>query len=222
MGSKTQHDASPKIVQLCLDIIRPYLQGDGKFTKDEIPETRYCLMSTSDNYYTGRGSYGQFVPILKMTNGFFFYCSMVFREIKRKKILKGISLQFFDESKLLFRAEWDNKDFLNTGDAVHSQPHWHLDAKGEIKKDQVARTFSEFQTMRQFENASNTAQEETTHINIGRMHFFMSLDTNKKVEQAYYQDLTDDKQLTQWLSQSLKSVDYELRFISKKKFNMSF
>lgn len=215
MGSKTQNDASPKIVQLCLDIIRPYLQGDGKFTKDEIPETRYCLMSTYGNYCTGRGSHGQSVPILKMTNGFFIYCSMVFREVNRKKILKGISLQFFDESKLLFRAEWDNKDFLNIGDAVHSQPHWHLDAKGEIKKGQVARTFSEYQTMSRFDNTSNMTQEETKHINMGRMHFFMSLETNK-VEQAYYQDLTDDKRLTQWLSQCLKSVDYELRFISTK------
>lgn len=215
MGSKIQNDASPKIVQLCLDIIRPYLQSDGIFTKDKIREARYYLKSTGGYYYTGIGSHGQSVPILKMTNGFFIYCSMVFREVKRKKVLKGISLQFYDESKLLFRAEWDNKDFLNDEDAVHSQPHWHLDAKGEIRKGQVASSFSEYQAMSRFENASNMTQEETKHINMGRMHFFMSLETNK-VEQVYYQDLTDDKRLTQWLSQCLKFVDYELRFVSTK------
>jgi hypothetical protein len=75
MGSKTQNDASPKIVQLCLDIIRPYLQSDGMFTKDKIREARYYLMSTSGNYCMGKGSHGQSVPIMKMTNGFFIYSS---------------------------------------------------------------------------------------------------------------------------------------------------
>lgn len=213
MGNKAKMDDSPKVVQLCLNIIRHYLQDNCIFTKDENPEIVYYLMNTaSDNYRIGIGSHGQSLPILKMINGFFIYCSMTFKKSKKKMVLKGISLQFFDENKLLFRAEWDNRDFLKIGSDTHSQPHWHLDAKIEMKKIQVPKTFSEYQTLSRFENPSSI-QNETKNIQMGRMHFFMSLDTNKS-EQASYIDLTDDKKLTQWLSQCLNLVDYELRFIN--------
>lgn len=209
MGKSTRTN-DPKQVQLCLDIIRPYLKYEGVFIKNETLNISYSLTYTKGNWNTRIGSHRQSVPIVELNNGFYLHCSISFKEDKKKKILKGISLQFFDEHRLLFRAEWDNRDFLEDKDKPHAQPHWHFDAKGEIKKAQTAKTFTDFQNVTQFDGLLPLAQDEYRQIKLERLHLFMTLGESSKCDTSY-EDLTNDSALRKWLSQCMKQVDYELK-----------
>ena len=215
MVKESQNNYLPKFVQFCWDIIRPYLKYEGKFKKNETLEIAYSLTNTTGNWSTRIGSHGQSVPIVVLNNGFYLHCSISFKEVKREKILKGISLQFFDEQRLLFRAEWDNRDFLEGKDKPHSQPHWHFDAKGEIKKVQTTKTFTDFQNVSQFDGSLPLDQDEFRQIKLERLHLFMTLEDGQKCDTSY-KDLTNIIELKQWLSQCMKQVDYELKFISDK------
>lgn len=215
MGKSTR-TKDPKQVQLCLDIIRSYLAEDGcKFTCDPAQDITYSLTPANGYYTTGVSSHGHSVPIMRMKNGFYLYYSMTFIREKRNTVLKGLSLQFFDECRLLFRAEWDNNKFTKQNKKPHSQPHWHFDAKGEIKKVQPAETFDDFLRRPQFDESFTPCQEETRQVKLERLHLFMTLE-NDQLAYTSYKDLTDDRILIQWLSQCLKQVDYELKFISDK------
>lgn len=215
MGNKVKAVHNPKIVQLCLDIFRHYLQNDGVFNKDESSEEKYTLCDKSGNYESRKNSHGLSVPVVKMKNGFFVYCSIGFKNNNKQRVLQSISIQFYDQERILFRAEWDNKAFLREDQKPHPQPHWHLEGMGETQKQTEQSSFADYLKQENF-SSSSVPTKKNVQLNLSRLHFFMELTDNMQ-ENPCYADLTNEKILKRWLSHCLESINDELIFVSTKR-----
>lgn len=83
----------------------------------------FTLMDYANETISFVGAHGTSVPVVKIREGFYLYVSIGYVFIGKIKQLDNVSFQVFDSSRLLFRAEWNEK---RKNDMIHPQPHWHF------------------------------------------------------------------------------------------------
>ena len=181
----------------------------------EINEPDSTILFLSDNYNRkGISAHGKEVPVVLLNNGFCFYGSISYKhQPKKDDLLEGISLQFFFEEKLLFRAELNRKKENTFNDDIeHPQPHWHFHIllerpyqKGNLKSD-----FNFFvQKETQFE------QSIKKEVALSEMHFPMDFNNAYLGSMDFDQKWNEDK-IKDWINMTTQSIMNELDFIKVK------
>lgn len=216
--SKIRSDA--KLLTFCLDTLKDYLSAECAFKENEYSakEKSYYLGTAKGRELTMMNAHSLSVPVVQMKNEFLMACSLTFKKNNRTLDFKGISMQFFDYQKLLFRAEWDNWELKQeekaTGEdlKLHPQPHWHLaDAEGIGITERVSGTFMEHISNFSFKQFEEKMRERTKR-DLGRLHFFMQMDSTGGNE--LYLDLTSENTFKRWFSITIKSVNEELNLLT--------
>ena len=217
-NSKIKSDA--KLNQFCLEIVKDYLGEDVKFEADinSSTEKNYHLSPASGNWETRSNAHGKEEPVVRLSCGFYMAFSIGYKPTGKRTVFKTISLQFFDEEKLLFRAEWDNweikQDESSDDEDIkqHPQPHWHLaDNKPSKSEPKAVNSFTEHVQQSSF-SAFNKTEEKKTGYDYSRLHFFMRMDGSYS---PYYYDLTNEADFKLWLRETMKYVDQEFRYLKK-------
>lgn len=192
----------PQIVRFCQDIIREYTVYPSFFSMDDIANR--CSFSLRDSFGESRlGCHDKQVGVVLLKNSFFLNCTLSFQSLPRgKKGLESISLQFFDSEHLLFRTEWHSNDL-----GKHPQPHWHFDLEQE-EESSAPSSFNDYV------NQKTSAElflmsSGTKRFDLSRRHFYMSF-SNGMIRPLDFSN--DDKLLKDWLTETLRSIDSELRF----------
>ena len=221
MANNTKIKSDTKLIQCCDEILGDYFAERWKFVEDinSNAEKSYHVESASGNWNVRQNAHGQSVPVVLLHNEFFMSLSFSFKPNGQKMDFKGISLQFYDVRKLLFRAEWDNweikKEESNEDEDIkqHPQPHWHLgDSKDLGVTEKVAASFQAYiqnSSYKQFEEQIKEREKR----DLSRLHFFMRMGEDKAQPICY--DLTNEKDFKQWLKETMRSVNQELSYLSK-------
>lgn len=221
MANKSTIKSDTKLLQFCKEILDEFLDEDYKFEADinSSNEKSYSIRPISGNWTQLSGAHGQSVQVVKLKSEFFLSCSICFKPVGLKLVFKSISLQFFDVRKLLFRAEWDNweikKDESSEDEDIkqHPQPHWHLGNSQEFGvTETVNDSFAEYIQNSSFKKFEEI-QRERNKRDLNRLHFFMKWDEN--FPQPYYYDLTIESDFKIWLSETMRSAEQELSYLSQ-------
>lgn len=183
---------------------------------DEIKEphsTKYFLRD--DLGLRRTGAHGGEVPVIELKNGFYLYASISYKHVpKQADQLDGISLQYFYEMLLLFRAEINRTENLDDDASFvqHPQPHWHFHILLDrpYQKEKTNFNFKEF-AQRENTFESSLKKEKT----LSDMHFPMN------IQDAYlgvkdFDKTRDDSNIKKWLNKTSESVMRELDFIKSK------
>lgn len=203
----------PKILNLCLDIMKPFLAVKSRFIDgdESINEINYVLKDELQQY-SREDINGRALPVIQMKNGFWLGCNFSFYKRKQnKKDLKQICFLFFDEEVFLFRLDWACSDIEES--KKHAQPHWHFDRNSVVKKG-ISNTsyipYAKYQDV-------TTIQNEPITVDLGRVHFFMNwiIEKDKDVQTPYL-DFRDEKILKNWLTNTLLYIDTELKALASK------
>ncbi len=149
-----------------------------------------------------------------LNNGFCFYGSISYKhQPKKDDLLEGISLQFFFEEKLLFRAELNRKEENAFNDDIeHPQPHWHFHILLErpYQKGNPQSDFNIFvQKETQFE------QSIKKEVALSEMHFPMDFNNAYLGSIDFDQKWNEDK-IKDWINMTTQSIMKELDFIKVK------
>lgn len=205
--SKTTSSPVPRLVNDFFSEIRLYSDFAASMKWDE--NSSYQLISKQP-YETRTTVHERQVPVVRLKNGFFIYAAISYdTEAKsRKKELSSISMHFFDDASLLFRAELANPKF-HKEEIGHPQPHWHL-AGNNIKS--VSSHQEGFMAFVEEDNSfTDFVGEETEEqkYDYSRLHFTMNY--NHQILESF-----DDASVREWTRQCLKAVDSELTFLSTK------
>lgn len=206
-NSKTTSSSMPRLVNDFLSEISQYSDFVATMKWDE--NGSYQLISKQP-YETRMTVHERQVPVVRLNNGFFIYAAISYdAEAKsRKKEMSSISMHFFDDASLLFRAELANPKF-HKEEVGHPQPHWHI-AGNNIKS-----ATSHQEDFMAYVGANNSfvdfVSEETEKqkLDYSRLHFTM--DYKHKILESF-----DDASVREWTMQCLKAVDSELTFLSTK------
>jgi hypothetical protein len=199
----------PRLVNDFQNEICHYSENVASMKWDE--KSSYQLMSKPP-YVTKTTVHDRLVPVVKLKNGFYIYASMSFATEgkSRKRELSNLSMHFFDESDLLFRAEVANPKF-HREETGHPQPHWHIagNRKKSIEKQQDS--FMEFvgETELSFSSYVGDTNEEAK-FDYSRLHLAMNY-SNLEL------DTFDENSIRAWIKQCLKTVNDEFTFLSTKK-----
>ncbi|HKR06482.1 MAG TPA: hypothetical protein VJY62_17745, partial [Bacteroidia bacterium] len=179
-----------KIIQFCLDILKDYCINkptDVIIAEDESNKNRYFLQRGQPDIAIG--TYGNKMPIVLLKSGYWIHFSLNFEGVagqKNKFEIKNLSLQLFKSTnkKLLFRAEWENKESKENS---NPQPHWHIHPDKEVILENEKINISSFNEFLKITEVSNGFEEEinnnlVTTAKIGNFHFAMAskwhLDSN--------------------------------------------
>lgn len=151
------------------------------------------------------------VPVSKLYSGFYIYASISFmsEDNKRKQEFSSLSMHFFDDKDLLFRAELANPKY-HKEETGHPQPHWHLVGNRRKVPNSQHESFSEFVDSQQSFSDFVGDISEKPRYDYGRIHFTMDY---INLEMTSF----DDNSIREWIKQSLKTINEELVFISTKK-----
>ena len=204
---KTTRPLIPRLVNDFLSEICQYSDFVASMKWDE--NGSYQLISKLP-YETRKTVHERHVPVVRLNNGFFIYAAISYDvEVKsRKKELSSISMHFFDDASLLFRAELANPKF-HKEEIGHPQPHWHLAGTNIKSVNQHQEGFMAYVgANNSFADFVGEEMEEPKY-DYSRLHFTM--DYNHQLLESF-----DEASVREWTRQCLKAVDRELTFLSTK------
>lgn len=210
-----------KIVQFCVKIFNEYSIGKGVNIKPDIDDSSlYILQGELGEFKVGTHEKKVFAIPLK--NGIYTHFSISFslENVSAKRILyylNGVSLQFFADNNLLFRAEWDNKEVTE-----HPQPHWHIEPNNLLKNRLLEKDtfsfFEEYLAMEEckekesgFENQIKENSIKNVPFKYENFHFAMaaSWHTPASVDNI---ELTEEN-LILWLTNCLNRICHQFAYI---------
>lgn len=198
----------PRLVNDFLNEICHYSDNVASMKWDE--KGAFQLISKPP-YLTKLTIHDRLVPVVKLRNGFYIYASMSFdSDIKsRKRELSNLSMHFFDDSSLLFRAEITNPKFHHQ-EIGHPQPHWHVAGNRKKVVEKQQDSFKDFveDSDISFSDFVDDANEEAK-FDYSRLHLAMN-----------YCNLDllsfDESTIRTWIKQCLKTINDEFSFLSTK------
>lgn len=212
-----------KVLTFCLSIINKYTKDEVEVAFDEVaPDIYFIQNKKPQTTFYKQSTHKRIVPVVYLKNGFLFHWGIAFKKIysrmpKNGYIFKGVSMQFFNDNGLLFRAEWDNKE-LEENKLNHPQPHWHIEPTimfndKEIDKE-VKETFDELSNETDFFHYMNESEKECSKIfNYEKFHFAMSAKWHENTTLCNI-PLTEEN-LKKWLDKSLEGINEQLDYICK-------
>ena len=211
-----------KVVNFCTIIIKEYCittNGSVVISSNDTNPDMYLLQGGTLNQAIG--VHNQKIPIVLLKrNGFWLHFSLAFTRKNKFQAcshrFNGISLQIFkengNETALLFRAEWDNKE---RNKFEHPQPHWHFHPQIEYLINGRNFDSSSFDTYLSLIDEPSGFEEElltSDHPkpnNISSFHFAMLSQWQEKKPADI--PLTEGN-LINWLSGVMKSIDLQLEY----------
>lgn len=205
----------PKILNLSLEILSPYLIPGYRFIVDgrqNNNEISYALKDYNQPYSRTDAKENS-IPVVLMKNGYWMGGGFTFYKKKNnKKLLKQLCFHFFDEKTLLFRTDWACSEIKESKN--HAQPHWHFDAETIIKRKQIQGfDVNDFNKFREKEER----KEEDLTLDLGRFHFFMNWDiAGDNMFSVPYLDFCNDSVFCKWFTKAMQYIDSELRFLAKR------
>ena len=174
-------------------------------------ERNSFLLMSKPPYATKKTVHDRLVPVVRLKSGFYIYASISFDSEgkSRKREFSNLSMHFFDEKNLLFRAEIANPKF-HREETGHPQPHWHIAGNRQKKVEKQQDSFEEFvkETDTSFTDFVGSTNDEEK-FDYSRIHLAMNY-SNLELESF------DDSTIRSWIKQCLKTVNDEFAFISTK------
>lgn len=196
----------PKEAKFCEDIINRHTKNKVHFNRSSDSIGSFLLYEEDAPFVSVPSSHGNIEkPAVLLSNHYLFQCDISFNTGKSKNsyVFDCISLQFYDNKGILFRAEWDTKI-----DLTHPQPHWHFGSKQLFQKreDEIAPSNG-------FEESPspNFMLELPSTLDYERLHFAMCMDlVNNKVSASY-----SDQSLKRWLELCMDLFDKQIKALSR-------
>lgn len=205
--SNTVERNIPKEAKFCEEIINLHTKNIVRFNRKADSWGSFILYEEDAPLVFVPSSHGNYEkPAVRLINHYLFQCDISFNTGKSKNsyVFAGISLQFYDNKGLLFRAEWDNKS-----DLTHPQPHWHLGNKQLFQDRENLKTSSDG-----FMDSSSSFMpdiESPKPLDYERLHFAMCMDlVNMKQTIDYSESL-----LKLWLESCLLLFDNQIKALSR-------
>lgn len=197
----------PKEARFCEEIINHHTKNAVRFSEKADSSGSFLLYEEDGPLVFVPSSHGNNEKhAVYLINHYLFQCDISFNPGKSKNtyVFAGISLQFYDNKGLLFRAEWDNKNEL-----IHPQPHWHFGSK-QLFQEREAEIASSNGFM---ENPSPNFMLSPTPLDYERLHFAMCMDIAKNKVSVEY----SDQSLKSWLKLCMNLFDNQIEALSKQK-----
>lgn len=196
----------PKEAKFCEEIINHHTENTVRFNNSADAAGSFLLYHEDGPSYMIQSSHGQREkPVVLLNNHYLFQCDISFQPGKNKNtyIFVGISLQFYDDKGLLFRAEWDNKKGL-----THPQPHWHFGSKQLFQGRIISNSSKGF--MESSSSDFMLEYELPTPLDYERLHFAMCMDVVNKKNSIEY----SDQSLKTWLELCMDLFDNQIKTLS--------
>lgn len=188
----------------------------GKYTKSVIikPTGDGSRYSIQNGVVECIGSHDRRVrPIpLKCNENYSFYFELNFKLINRNSVvIRGVSLQLFYNSLLLFRAEWGNLTNNN-----HPQPHWHFEQSTSRITESDADSFEELPELEK-ESFADELNKDRDSNNLSKMHFAMCSKWYESKGNCKSEISNDGKNFYHWLENCMDSIVEQIEYASSKK-----
>ena len=175
----------PKEAKFCEEIINHHTKNTVRFNRNADSFGSFLLYEEDAPLVFVPSAHGNIEkPAVRLTNHYLFQCDISFNTGKSKNsyVFAGISLQYYDNKGLLFRAEWDNKK-----DLIHPQPHWHFGSKQLFQERGIEITPSDG-----FMESSSPDYmldyESPTPLDYERLHFAMCMGLANNKASVEYSD----------------------------------
>ena len=198
-----------------INFIKPYTQNEVTLNVEQTFNMTHYYIDDGKGH-KGNGVHGHSVPTVSLKNGFFLYAAVSFEHDHNPKddIFEGITLQFFNENELLFRAELNrltNKQVVDNP-LPHPQPHWHFNVSLNTKRKETVIQGSDFvEFNKQANRFNNNILKQDT---LSDMHFTMNYD-DAYLKEDFDKVWTKDK-ITYWIIKTLDTTFRELDFMKIK------
>lgn len=196
-----------KNLKLCADAFAQYSTASNLcFTKDETGGNQYRYTLNGNQYKTRKDENGQPLRVIELKNGYCLNCCLAYVfNSQGNSSLYSVSMKFFDNYRILFRAEWQQ----NKGRVLHPQPHWHLDAQGIIVRETIPESFEEMiGEQESFESFTEDKYSDNEQItDLSRLHFYMCYNA-----QNHFIDMNSGSNLINWIKETMRSIDEQLSF----------
>jgi len=201
----------PQVPRLVNDFINEICHYSDNVATMKWDEKGSFQLMSKPPYVTKVTTHDRSVPVVRLKSGFYIYASMSFEsDIKsRKREFSNLSMHFFDDSNLLFRAEIANPKYHHE-ETGHPQPHWHIAGNRKKTVEKQQNSFMEFvkDTDYSFSDYVGDANEEDK-FDCSRLHLAMNYCNLELVS-------FDETTIRTWVKQCLKTINDEFSFLSTK------
>ena len=195
----------PRIATFCQALVKRYTDYDVNWVDfDRYRNTWSSMLISYSNPQTRYNENGKSVSAIELRNGLFLHVGIAF-DYNSKSLLQSISIHFYDEERMLLRADWSYAE-LERG--VHAQPHWHMSStfKKSISTQSGSQSFSDFDKFEGFKSEETDVVESM--IDISRIHLFMAYregDTSLNFREKGVME--------EWLTYTLRYMDEQFHLV---------
>lgn len=211
MGRSRNTISMPPVPHLVNDFMNEICRYSDNVASMKWDEKGSYQLISKPPYVTKVTTHDRLVPVVKLRSGFYIYASMSFDSgfKSRKHEFSDLSMHFFDDCSLLFRAEIANPKFHHQ-ESWHPQPHWHIPGKRKEDVEKQQDSFKEFviDSDISFSDYVDGANE-AVKFDYGRLHLAMNY---CKLDLESF----DDSTIRTWIKQCLKSINDEFSFLAAK------